>query len=262
MTTFLHLSDLHIPDHPGELWDGVDLCRKLDALIELASKLDFRPAFTIITGDLSHTGTLGSYQLVKQYLAKIQKLGGPVFPLIGNMDHRANFRHNLLQDLSLPHSTHCYYSQTIDGLHVIGMDSQSSDFSTGCFGKDQLCWLQTELGTHPNKPLFIGFHFPVFFWGRYGAFDKDAAMRFRELVSQRNVLAVLNGHLHFPLFTVIDDIHYVQAGSPTFENAYTSTGRSSYNSSSFNVVEVDDGRLLVHPVSFSEETQLIERTSE
>jgi hypothetical protein len=61
---------------------------------------------------------------------------------------------------------------------------------------------------------------------------------------------------------MVDGIYYVQAGSPTFENAYTQQGRLSYDSSSFNVLRYEGGRLGVRLVSFSEGTQLIERTPE
>ncbi|MHA2287720.1 MAG: hypothetical protein ACXABG_02920 [Promethearchaeota archaeon] len=68
--------------------------------------------------------------------------------------------------------------------------------------------------------------------------------------------------MHLPLFTVVDGIYYVQAGSPTFENAHTQKRRLSYDSSSFNQLLYIGGQLFVRIVSFSEGTQLIERTSE
>ena len=58
MVNFLHLSDIHIPDKQGDLWDSVDPCIKLEKLIELAQKLELKPSFTVITGDISHTGSI------------------------------------------------------------------------------------------------------------------------------------------------------------------------------------------------------------
>jgi hypothetical protein len=47
----LYLSDIHIPDKQGDLWDGVDPCKNLEILIELAKNLGINSAFTVISGD-------------------------------------------------------------------------------------------------------------------------------------------------------------------------------------------------------------------
>ena len=266
MVDFLHLSDIHIPDKKGDLWDGVDQCKKLEKLIEMVQKLGLYTSFTVITGDISHTGTEQSYTLAKKYINKIRSLGGPVFPIIGNMDNKENFRNILLEKSSLPDQSGCQYSQTIDGLFVIAMDSQTPGSNTGSFGEGQLDWLEKILGDHQDEPAIIALHTPIFFFGELGMFNKMDALRFRNIVSKGNVLAVLNGHLHCPFFTMVDGIQYVQAGSPVFENSYKTSiyerGRLSYDSSSFNLLRINEGRLLARPVSFSEGTQLIERTNE
>jgi Icc protein len=257
LITFLHLSDIHIPDKKGDLWDGVDVCRKLETLIQLAEKLDLHPSFTVITGDISHTGTERSYHLAKRYIKKIQSLGGPVIPLMGNMDNRPHFRNILLEE-----HANCYSSHTIEGLHLLTMDSHTPGSSVGSFSEEQLHWLESELVDHHDEPTIIGFHHPIFFFGELGLFSKAHATLFKDLVSKGNVLAVLNGHLHHPLFTVVDGIYYIQAGSSSFENVYTTKGRLSYDSSSFNILRYDGGRLLVRLVSFSEGTEIIERIPE
>jgi 3',5'-cyclic AMP phosphodiesterase CpdA len=181
---------------------------------------------------------------------------------MGTQDNRQHFSNTLLGKPSPLEEPVCYYSQTIEGLHVVAMDSHTPDSYTGSFSEEQLDWLEIELRDHPDEPAIIAFHEPIFFFGQYGLFNKTDATRFRDIVLKGNVLAVLNGHIHYPIYTVLDGIYYLQAGSPTFENANTPRGRSSYDSSSFNVVHYDAGRLIVRPVSFSLGTQLIERTPE
>ncbi|MHA2303296.1 MAG: metallophosphoesterase family protein [Candidatus Thorarchaeota archaeon] len=269
MVTFLHLSDIHIPDNKGDLWYGVDPCIKLEKLIEIAKKLELKPSFTVITGDISHSGTIQSYNLVKKYLKKIQSLGDIVLPTMGTKDNRANFSNILLGKPSSQEEPPCYYSQTIEGLSIIAMDSHTPGSHTGSFSEEQLDWLEEELREHPDKPAVIAFHEPIFFFGELGIFDKTDAIRFKEIVSDGNVLAVLNGHLHCPFFTMVDGVHYVQAGSPLWENSYNERGTLSTDSSSFNLLrymEDPDGqpvhlphRLFVRPVSFSEGTQMIDR---
>lgn len=157
---------------------------------------------------------------------------------------------------------YCYSSHTIEGLHLLAMGSHTPGSSVGSFSEEQLHWLESELTNHHDELTIIGFHHPIFFFGERGLFSKAHATLFRDLVSKGNVLAVLNGHLHHPLFTVVDGIYYIQAGSPSFENAYTKKGRLSYDSSSFNLLRYDGGRLLVQSISFSEGTKIIERTPE
>jgi len=113
MVNFLHLSDIHIPDNRGDLFHGVDPYQKLDKLIENTKKLELNPSFTIITGDLSDTGTIQSYKQVKKYISKIQDLGGPVFPTMGTRDKRSNFSEILLGKPSQRRESPCYYSKTI-----------------------------------------------------------------------------------------------------------------------------------------------------
>ena len=261
MLHFFHISDIHIPNKQGDLWDGVDSCRKLEKLIGLAKKLGFNPLFTVITGDISHTGTIQSYNLAKQYIKQIQELGGVVLPTMGTKDDRQHFSSILLGNSSRVEDPVCYYSQTIEGLHVIAMDSHTPGSHTGSFSEEQLDWLKTELKANQEKPAIIAFHEPIFFFGRFGMFNKADAIRFRNIVSQGNVLAVLNGHMHCPLFTTVDGISYIQAGSPVWENSHSERGILSHDSSSFNLLSYNERRLIVRPISFSEGTQLIERTS-
>lgn len=259
---FLHLSDIHIPDKQGDLWDGVDPCKKLTKLIELVKRLELNPSFTVITGDISNTGTKQSYNLAKQYISKIQDLGGPVFPTMGTKDNRTNFRNILLEKTSLHEEPCCYYSNTLEGLRVIAMDSHTPGSHTGSFSPKQLDWLETELLDHGDEPAIIAFHEPIFFFGEEELFNKADALRFKNIVSRGNVLAVLNGHLHRPFYTVVDGVQYIQAGSPLWENSIKETWYLSYDSSSFNLLCYDEGRISIRPIGFSEETKIFREISE
>jgi 3',5'-cyclic AMP phosphodiesterase CpdA len=271
MVIFLHISDIHIPDKQGDLWFSVDPCKKLEKLIELTQKLELKPSFTVITGDISHTGTKKSYKLVKKYIKKIQSLGGPIYPTMGTHDNRQNFSNILLDKTTSQEEPPCYYSQTNEGLHIIAMDSHTPGTNTGSFSEEQLDWLEAELKDHQDEPAIIAFHDPIFFFGELEMFKKADATRFKEIVSKGNVLAVLNGHLHCPLFTMVDGVYYVQAGSPLWENTYNERGIISSDSSGFNLLSYNEDpegnpvhlpkSFLVKPVSFSMETQLIDRTT-
>lgn len=264
MVNFFHFSDIHIPDKRGDLWFEVDPFQKLDNLIEYTKKLQFNPSFTIITGDMSHTGTTQSYNHIKKYISKIQNLGGPVFPTMGTHDKRKNFSDILLGKPSHQKEPSCYYSKTIEGIHVIAMDSHTPGSLMGSFSKKQLDWLETELKEHKELPSVIAFHEPIFFFGELGYFNKVDALRFRDIISTGDVLAVLNGHLHCPIYNMIDGVNYVQAGSPLWVNYFNETEEVvTYDSSSFNLLSFNDNypnRLMVRPVYFSKGQKLVDKT--
>jgi 3',5'-cyclic AMP phosphodiesterase CpdA len=200
MVNFLHISDIELPDKRGDLWFGVDPCLKLEKLIELAKKLELKPSFTVITGDISNTGTIQSYNLAKKYLNEIQSLGGTVIPTMGTKDNRKNFSNILLGKPSTHEEPTCYYGKSIKGLHIIAMDSHTQGKKTGSFSQEQLEWLEEELRGHKEEPAVIAFPEPIYFFGELGMFPKVDATRFKEIVSEGNVLAVLNGHIHCSTF--------------------------------------------------------------
>ena len=259
---FLHLSDIHIPDTRGEIWKTVDPCKKLEKLIEHIKQLELKPKFTVITGDISNTGTNQSYKLAEKYISDISDLGGPVFPTMGTKDDRANFREILLRNISLPDDEYCYYSYTTDMLQVIIMDSHTPGSNIGSFASRQLDWLEKELENRNELPAIIAFHEPVFFFGEAGVFNKVDALRFREVISRGNVLAVLNGHLHCPFVTVIDGVYYIQAGSPLWENSYRMGWYQSYDSSSFNLLWYGGENLSIRPIGFSDEVKVFRKIIE
>ena len=178
---------------------------------------------------------------------------------MGTKDNRQNFSKIILGKTSHQKESPCYYRETLEGLHIIAMDSHTPGSSTGSFSEEQLYWLEEKLREHRDEPSIIAFHEPVFFFGALGIFDKVDAARFRRIVSEGNILAVLNGHIHFHLTTMVDGVRYVVAGSPVFENSWYENDIISYDSSSFNLLTYHENRLFVRPVSFSEGTRLIER---
>ena len=66
------------------------------------------------------------------------------------------------------------------------------------------------------------------------------------------------------MYTVVDGVNYVQAGSPLWVNYLSDSDEEvTYDSSSFNLLTYSEEypyRLLVRPVYFSEEQQLVDKT--
>jgi 3',5'-cyclic AMP phosphodiesterase CpdA len=258
MINFLHFSDFHIQEKRGILKEGVDPCLKLENVIEVAREMDIKPAFSIITGDIAQDGLEEGYTLAKEYIREIETLGGPVILTVGNVDMRENFRNYMLESTG---EGPCYYSQTVGGLRVIVLDSQTPGANTGSFGGGQLEWLEEELrGT--QEPSLIAFHHPVFnvpfLSGMTPAiFDPDDARRFREIVEVGNILGVLCGHLHQCMVSMEEGLLYVMSGSVFSELSYNEREKRLHEASGFNFMSYDGERLTVRPVAFSEGRALI-----
>ena len=258
MITFLHFSDFHIQEKRGILKEGVDPCLKIEKVIEVARELNVKPAFSIVTGDISQDGSEEGYTLAKEYIREIEALGGPVIPAVGNVDTRKNFRRYMLEGAG---EGPCFYSRTVGGLRVMVLDSQTPGAETGSFGGGQLEWLEKELRQAPG-PSVIAFHHPVFnvpfLSGITPAiFDPDDARRFREIVVGRGVLGVLCGHLHQCMVSMDGGVLYVMSGSAFSELSYNEREKRLHEASGFNFLSYDKERLAVRPVVFSEGRKLI-----
>ena len=260
MVNFLHFSDFHIQERRGVLKEGVDPCLKLERVIEVAREMDVSPAFSIVTGDIAQDGSEEGYAIAKEYIREIERLGGPVFLAVGNVDGRENFRRLLLGGSG---GGPCFYSRTVGGLHVVVLDSQTPGGNAGSFGDVQLEWLEEEVRNAPG-PCVIAFHHPVFdvpFFSELvpPIFNPGDARRFREIVAGGDVLGVFCGHLHQCMVSMEGEVPYVMSGSGFSEASYNEGEKRLHEASGFNFLSYEGGRLTVRPVAFSEGRKLINK---
>jgi Icc protein len=260
LITFLHFSDFHILPERGMLRDEGDPCKKVEKVIEIAGEMGVKPAFSIITGDISQNGSETGYNIASEYISQIEALGGPVLPAVGNVDGRRNFGRILLGEPDHDDSP-CYYSRTIGGLHVIILDSQTPGSELGSFEGEQLSWLEEELRGRA-EPSIVAFHHPVVEYPllrdtRLELFDPAVAGRFREILSEANVAAVLCGHLHQNLITSSGGVKYVTACGVLSETVLSERESRAYDSSGFNIFTYLNGQITVRPVIYSEGRRLV-----
>jgi 3',5'-cyclic AMP phosphodiesterase CpdA len=254
MVTFFHFSDFHILPRKGMVRDEGDPCRKVEKVIQVARDMDVRPAFSIITGDLSQNGTESGYGIAREYIADIEALGGPVMPAVGNVDRRRAFRRILLGEAESDDDNRCYYSRRLAGIHVVVLDSQVPGTEKGALGKLQLDWLEREI-VDAADPCLIALHHPIAAEG----FDPDDAGRFREIISRAGIVAVLCGHLHQSRITVEGGICHIIGCACFSELVITEQERRVYDASGFTVLTYDEGALTVRPVMYSDGRRLVKR---
>ena len=219
--SFIHLSDPHIPKTREDTINGVSPYEKLEKTIVSITQLEYKPKFAIITGDLSQQGTIQGYKLLKQYIKKLEEKNIPTLLTLGNNDNRANFRKVFKTPKDVgPH----YYSTIFDGIQVLVLDSSVPGKRTGYFMGDQLDWLQGQLESNPRKPTIIAFHHPIHQSFLYlldnGNYEPNQRTRFYEIIKGRNILAILNGHLHHFQSTILNDVLHCQASSTYAELVY------------------------------------------
>jgi Icc protein len=255
LVTFLHFSDFHILPDKGMVRDEGDPCKKVEKLIHIARGMDLRPAFSVITGDVSQDGTETGYSIAREYIAEIEALGGPVLPAVGNVDRRGNFRRILLGARELDDDKPCYYSRTVGGIRAIVLDSQVPGTERGALDKEQLDWLERELNGCA-QPCVVAFHHPI----RARTFDADHARRFRDITCRAKVIAVLCGHMHQNCVTLDDGICHVTGSAALSEVVATERSLRFYDSSGFGVLTYHDGALNIRPIVYSEGRRLMKET--
>jgi len=245
MTTikFVHLTDTHM-NAPGK--DGqfakFNLADKVEKVLRHVAETGVSPSFVLITGDLSHEGDAEDYAYIRKVLDEgSERIGAPIHVVLGNHDHRSPFRQGFLGEE--PSERPYFYSHTIDGLRLIGLNSQVPGSHGGALDQEQLAWLKQELATPAPHGTIVGIHHPLL---NIGGVLGDHLLSNREEIGQAlantDVVGVMAGHVHSNNVGSYQGIVNVAAAGTAFagemadaEN-YVMTDACSYN-----VVAVNPG---------------------
>jgi len=265
LTTFFQFSDFHILPEKDMNRDEGNPCDKIEKVIQIARETKIKPAFSIITGDISQNGSDKGYKIAQEYMSQIEALGGPVLPAVGNVDDRQRFRENLLEEATTEKENPCYYSKTIDGVHIIVLDSQSPGKVTGALEGEQLDWLKKQLSNN-TEPTIIALHHPPFKLplpngASHTVFDLEDMKRFNNLVKSSNVNAVLCGHMHQSLITHRDGVNCVIGCAVLSEVIFGMKEYMTYDSSGFTMYTLRGGTLTVRPIIYTEGSRLVNTVS-
>ena len=263
MTTFFHFSDFHILPKKGMTREEGDPCQKIEKLIETAEETGISPSFSIITGDISQNGSQEGYDIAKDYIKKIEQLGGPVLPVIGNVDKRETFRKNLLKESHNEKLTPCYYTKTVEDIQVIVLDSQNLKKVTGQLQEPQIHWLEEQLLN--KEPTIIALHHPPFTLQlpdglSYPLFKVKDELRFYKTIKESNTVAILCGHLHQSLITQRNKVSIIVGPAALSESLINSKVSKTYNASGFTIHTLKENTLTSRPVTYSDGRKLIKTT--
>ena len=194
---FVHLTDLHVSapqlENPLLLSDTTAAVRASFAAIR---RLPQRPAFVVISGDLTDRGRVEDYVYLKDLLA--DEAGDlPLLLALGNHDQRAPF-HSVF---GLAESDAPYDHDTVVGdLHIITLDTAIPGHVGGEIDTEQRVWLADRLAAHPGlRKLLVLHHAPLLDLERTQAWDRldaGSSVALRTAIAGHDVVGILSGHVH------------------------------------------------------------------
>lgn len=199
MIDFVHFSDLHIlPEIDGGFLDQRPAAKFREA-VATVRRMERRPAFFVISGDLSHRGEPESYATLRELLRELDAFDVPVLLGLGNHDSRAAFRQVMLGEDGADDGRTYDHSAIIGGLQVIMLDTSRPGLVHGVLDDAQLAWLDGELGRPAPEGRIVVMHHPpapnpVLALG--DGFMLHGAERLGAVLRDRGVIALLSGHIH------------------------------------------------------------------
>ncbi|MCD6223130.1 MAG: metallophosphoesterase [Thermoplasmata archaeon] len=213
-----HVSDLHITGtNFVEQW-GENLIKKLN---------EIEPDIVVITGDLTDDGYEYEYEIVREYLDRIEarKIVVP-----GNHDAR-NKGYEIFEEVF--GTRYPFYEDS--KVAILGIDSSEPDLDDGHIGRENYPIIEEKLGGK-NKIRILALHhhlIPIPGTGRERNIPIDAG-DVLQLCKNLELNFVLSGHKHLPWIWRLEKTYYITAGTATSRRL---KGKSY---PSFNVIELNE----------------------
>ncbi len=199
MTKLIVFTDLHMLPEGGRII-GLDPYARLLNGVHHVNQMHPDATRVICTGDLTHRGDATSYRRLREVLCQLQV---PYSLLLGNHDHRSNFRDIFPE---LPVDSAGFVQQVIDLplgrlilLDTLHEPPHEFPYASGYLCERRLAWLAAQLSAAGNRPTYIFMHHPPHAVGFPGMdeirlVNEDA---FYDLVMRHgNVRHIFAGHIH------------------------------------------------------------------
>ncbi|MBM3939322.1 MAG: hypothetical protein FJ318_00220 [SAR202 cluster bacterium] len=132
---FVHITDTHILPSPEARYHGVDTAATLRRVVAEVVELETRPAFALVSGDLTDGGEPEAYARLAGILQPLRAAGMPVLHALGNHDNRPAFWATILGRSYQPPERH-RHAVEVGGLRLIVLDSLIEGEIDGEVGDD------------------------------------------------------------------------------------------------------------------------------
>ena len=198
MSSFLHISDLHISCGLRDTQNQNNTPNSnLKMAIDIISKLKPKPKFVIFSGDLTDTGDLESYEYLKSVVSD-SKI--PIILALGNHDNRLNFRKVFYgSEIDDPY----FYASEYDEFKVIVLDTSKPSRVSGTICENQFIFLQEVLNESKNHKVLLVLHHPPSVdeddlpWT---TLDKKSSLRLHDCLKSHDISGIFCGHIHLNKF--------------------------------------------------------------
>jgi Icc protein len=183
-TSFIQISDCHIDDET--LVMGVDSAANLKRVLSDITNKEF--SALLISGDLTHNGTLSSYKKLQKSLTVIVP---DIHVMPGNHDDKNNLSDTFNSELQ--------NTFQLGDWQIITLDSVQINKVSGLLTKEQLHFLDETLGRALAKYSIICLHHPIV--SMNSGWDDELSLEnpedLLEVVGRHSkVKAILWGHAH------------------------------------------------------------------
>jgi 3',5'-cyclic AMP phosphodiesterase CpdA len=194
----IQITDIHLVDRDEHL-HGLDPTQRLKACIRDINTRNSDADLCILTGDLSHNGTIGAYENLRRLL---DDLSIPYHFMMGNHDNRENFFRVFPE---IPRDEKGFLQSVIDTAtgRFLLLDTVEQGQNWGSYCGKRRQWLEAQLELSGEQPVYLFMHHPPFEIGipcldRIRLLD-NADQIHKILEPYNNIKHIFFGHVHRPV---------------------------------------------------------------
>lgn len=223
--SLIQISDCHIDDQVESM--GVDTHTNLTSVIKVIAKQGCDAL--LITGDLTHNGTLNSYQVLQHILMPIKSR---IVVLSGN--------HDQIKNLNQVFSEQLISKFSLGNWEIITIDSTQNSKTSGYVTKQALDQLDQDLKNSMAKYNIVTLHHPIV--SMQSDWDDSLSLEnadelFNVMNKYPKIKAVLWGHAHQASEFNNDDVVLISCPSTALQ--FDNETRIGFNHYRLH----DDGKL-------------------
>lgn len=193
----IQVTDTHLVS-PGETLHGLDPRERLDACVADINANHSDAQLCVFTGDLAHQGQVAAYESLRECLAK---LSVPYYLMVGNHDHRDNFRNVFPETVC---DEHGFVQRALDlpaGRFIL-LDTVEAGEKWGSFCERRAAWLRQQLDSADDRAVYLFLHHPPFDIGipSVDRIKLRDAKHLSDIIKQyATIKHLFFGHVHRPM---------------------------------------------------------------
>jgi len=154
-----HLTDLHIVPEGERLGKVLDVNALADTAVDTINAEPHTPAFAVVTGDLTHTGSRVEMENARRIL---DRLDMPYFAIPGGHDESDIFSETFADRGWRDPAGDFRYSVDDYPVRLVAADTTTGKSGKPQFGAERCAWLESELSKAPDRPTLLAIHHPPF----------------------------------------------------------------------------------------------------